>query len=50
LGSIVELTQAQVGYATAENDFIRAQYDRELARAALAFATGQRYATPPAGR
>jgi outer membrane protein len=50
LGSIVELTQAQVSYATAQNDFIRAQYDRELARAALVFATGQRYTTPPARR
>jgi outer membrane protein len=40
LGTIVELSQAQVGYATAENDYVRALYDRELARAALAFATG----------
>jgi outer membrane protein len=43
LGSIVELTQAQVAFATAENDLIRARYDRELARAAFAFATGKRY-------
>jgi outer membrane protein len=40
LGSIVELNQAQVAYATAQNDLIRAQYDRELARAALAYAMG----------
>jgi outer membrane protein len=43
LGSIVELTTAQVAYATAQNDLIRAQYDRELARAAVAFATGRSY-------
>ena len=41
LGSIVELSQAQVGYATAQNDYVRALYDREVARAALAFATGR---------
>jgi outer membrane protein TolC len=33
-----------VGYATAQNDFIRALYDRELARAALDYATGRGYA------
>jgi outer membrane protein len=43
LGSIVELTQAQVSDATAQNDFVRAVYDRELARAALDFATGRSY-------
>jgi outer membrane protein len=46
LGSIVELTQAQVSYATAQNDFIRALYDREVARAALDFATGRGYRGP----
>lgn len=49
LGSIVELTQAQVVYATAQNDLVRAQYDRELARAAFAFATGQRYLPAASG-
>jgi outer membrane protein TolC len=39
----VELTQAQVSDATAQNDFVRAVYDRELARAALDFATGRGY-------
>jgi outer membrane protein len=43
LGSIIEVGQAQVAVATAENDLIRAQYDRELARAALAFAMGRSY-------
>ena len=43
LGSIVELTQAQVGYATAQNDYVRAIYDQELARAALAYTTGSGY-------
>jgi outer membrane protein TolC len=47
LGTIVELSQAQVAYATAQNDLVRAQYDRELARAALAYATGRGYV--PAG-
>jgi len=45
LGSIIELSQAQVAFATAENDLIRAHYDRELARAAFAYATGGQ--TPP---
>jgi outer membrane protein len=43
LGSIVELGQAQVADADAQNDLVRAQYDRELARSALAFATGRDY-------
>jgi outer membrane protein len=46
LGSIVELTQAQVAFATAQNDLVRARYDLELARAALSYATGRR---PAAG-
>lgn len=41
LGSIVELGQAQVAYATAQNDLIRARFDRELARAAYEFAVGR---------
>jgi outer membrane protein len=41
LGSIVELTQAQVNDAAAENDFIQALYDQELARAALEYAVGR---------
>lgn len=49
LGSIVELTQAQVAYATAQNDLVRTHYDLELARAALGFATGQRLAGGKAG-
>jgi outer membrane protein len=44
LGSIVELTQAQVNDAAAENDFIQALYDQELARAALEYALGRGYA------
>jgi hypothetical protein len=32
-----------VSDATAQNDFVRAVYDRELARAALDFATGRSY-------
>jgi outer membrane protein len=40
-GSIVELTQAQVAFSTAQNDLVRAQYDRELARAALDYAVGR---------
>lgn len=46
LGSIVELSQAQVAFALAQNDLVRAQYDRELARAALDFATGRDYGKP----
>jgi len=42
LGTIVELNQAQVGFAQAQNDYVRALYDRELALAALNYATGQR--------
>lgn len=48
-GTIVELNQAQVAYAMAQNDLIRAQYDRELARAALAYATGRGYPGIQAG-
>lgn len=43
LGTILEVTQAQVGYATAQNDFVTALYDRELAGAALDFTTGRRH-------
>jgi outer membrane protein len=43
LGNIIELTQAQVGYATAQNDYVRALYDREVARAALDFAVGRQF-------
>jgi outer membrane protein TolC len=50
LGSIVELSQAQAVFATAQNDLIRAQYDRELARAALDFATGRAPAGLPEGK
>lgn len=50
LGSIVELSQAQAVFATAQNDLIRAQYDRELARAALDFATGRTPAGVPEGK
>ncbi len=46
LGSVVELSQAQVAYALAQNDLVRAQYNRELARAALDFATGRDYGKP----
>ncbi len=49
LGSIVELSQAQLASATAEYDLVHAQYDRERARAALAFATGRRYGFEAAG-
>ena len=49
LGSIVELSQAQVAYATAQNDLIRARYERELARAALTFALGGG-STPAGGK
>jgi outer membrane protein len=42
LGSIVELSQAQAADATAQNELVRAQYDQELARAALAYAMGKR--------
>lgn len=49
LGTIVELNQAQVAHAAAENDLVRAQYDRELARAALAYATGRRYQPAASG-
>lgn len=49
LGSIVELAQAQVNDATAQNDTIQALYDRELARAALAYAVGMSAAGGPAG-
>jgi outer membrane protein TolC len=45
LGSIVELDQAQIAFATAQNDFVTAEYDRELARAALAFAIGGTYSS-----
>ena len=52
LGSIVELSQAQVSAATAQNDYVRALYDREVARAALAFATGHgsRVESAPGGQ
>lgn len=50
LGSIVELSQAQVAAATAEYDLIRARYDLELAGAALDFATGRGAAGPGAGK
>ena len=52
LGSIVELNQAQVNQAAAENDFVQALYDRELARAALEYALGRGYggAAAPGGR
>lgn len=49
LGSIIELSQAQVAEATAQNDLVHAQYDQELARAALAYATGQDFAGAPVG-
>jgi outer membrane protein len=42
LGNIIELNQAQVEFATAQNDYVRALYDREVARAALDFAVGRR--------
>ncbi|MCC2671156.1 MAG: outer rane efflux protein [Armatimonadetes bacterium] len=41
LGSIVELGQAQVAFANAQNDVIRARYDRALARAAFEYAVGR---------
>lgn len=50
LGSIVELSQAQVAAATAEYDLLRARYDLELAGAALDFATGRGAAGPGAGK
>lgn len=50
LGSIVELSQAQVAAATAEYDLLRARYDLELARAALDFATGRGAAGPGTGK
>jgi outer membrane protein len=49
LGTIVELHPAQDAYAAALNDLVRAQYDRELARAALAYATGRRYQPAASG-
>lgn len=46
LGSIVELGQAQAAFASAQNDLIRARYDRELARAALDFVLGRQAIDP----
>lgn len=42
LGSIVEVSQAQAGEATARDDLVRSLYDRELTRAALDYAVGKR--------
>jgi len=50
LGSIVELSQAQVAAATAEYDLLRSQYDLGLARAALDYATGRGAAGTRAGK
>lgn len=44
LGTIVELTQAQSVFASAQYDLVRAQYDRELARAAVDYVIGRDYA------
>ncbi len=43
LGSILEVTQAEVAFTRAEISFAIAQYDTLIARAALAYAMGSTF-------